>query len=63
MNEDKLVQGKDEMGQEIIEAQVTLRVEFMQFPSSANYAFVTEKGLIPSEKPGHAVWYVKAFLA
>jgi len=24
-------------------------------PSSANYAFVTEKGLDPSEKLGHAV--------
>lgn len=42
-------------GKESIEAQVALRGDFMWSPPLADYAFVAEKGLNPSEKLGRAV--------
>jgi len=39
MNKDKRVQERDEMGQEIIEAQVALRVEFMWSPRFGKLCF------------------------
>lgn len=39
MNKDKLVQGKDEKGQETVEAQVTLPVAFMWSPLFGKLCF------------------------
>jgi hypothetical protein len=50
MNKDKLVQGKDEMGQEIIEARVTLRVEFMRSPLFSKLCFCRRKGFKPKRQ-------------
>ena len=47
MKKDKLVQGKDEMGQEIIEAQVILQVDFMGSPLFSKLCFCHRKRLKP----------------
>ena len=50
MKKDKMVQGKGEMGQEIIEAKVTLHVEFMWSPLFSKLCFCRRKRFKPKRE-------------
>jgi hypothetical protein len=50
MKKDKSVQGKDEMGQKTIEAQVTLQVEFMRSPLFSKLCFCRRKWFKPKRE-------------